>query len=269
MPAPNPVSTRWRVHLGAARAPRAEVSDADAAPVAEAAATSEVLAVASLARAVSGEATIADVGALTWMMLRQVVPCTSMAIFLYEDKLDAVAVQYADGAHAALVRGTRLTARDWRRRLVCGQPPVRAERGPGDGSGTNRGDALASAAVVGDRATGAGQCRRRRTVAVWIDERRFYRRPRETVDTPRPQPGNLDCRAAETGGVEPDRRGAAAPCGRRVQVAEAVAEQDGGTESTGTEGTEGTGTEGTESTGQDRHGGTEGEPGRVRASRGG
>ena len=73
------------------------------------AATSEVLAVASLARAVSGEATIADVGALTWMMLRQVVPCASMAIFLYDESADAVTMQYADGTHAAAMRGARLT----------------------------------------------------------------------------------------------------------------------------------------------------------------
>jgi putative nucleotidyltransferase with HDIG domain len=95
--------------LGEARAPRPDAAEALAGPAPEAAATSEVLAVASLARAVSGEATIADVGALTWMMLRQMVPCASMAIFLYEDALDAVVVRYADGTHAHTLRGTRLT----------------------------------------------------------------------------------------------------------------------------------------------------------------
>jgi putative nucleotidyltransferase with HDIG domain len=95
--------------LGEARAPRPDQAEMPVALPAESAATSEVLAVTSLARAVSGEATIADVGALTWMMLRQVVPCASMAIFLYDDKHDAVTVQYADGAHAASLRGKRLT----------------------------------------------------------------------------------------------------------------------------------------------------------------
>jgi putative nucleotidyltransferase with HDIG domain len=99
---PHPVSRT----LGDARATRPE--QVEVAP-AEAAATSEVLAITSLARAVTGEATIADVGALTWMMLRQVVPCASMAIFLYDDTHDAVTVQYADGAHAASLRGRRLT----------------------------------------------------------------------------------------------------------------------------------------------------------------
>ena len=103
--APHPVSRT----LGDARALRPEPADMPALPAADSAATSEVLAVTSLARAVSGEATIADVGALTWMMLRQVIPCTSMAIFVYDDKNDSVTVQYADGAHAASLRGTRLT----------------------------------------------------------------------------------------------------------------------------------------------------------------
>jgi putative nucleotidyltransferase with HDIG domain len=95
--------------LGDARAPRVDPVEAAGVPAQEAAAMREVLAVTSLARAVSGEATIADVGALTWMMLRQVVPCTSMAIFLYEDADDAVVVRYADGAHANALRGARLT----------------------------------------------------------------------------------------------------------------------------------------------------------------
>jgi putative nucleotidyltransferase with HDIG domain len=72
-----------------------------------AAATSEVLAVASLARAVSGQAGIADVGALTWMMLRHSIPCASMALFVYDEKEDSVTVQYAEGAHAGAMRGTR------------------------------------------------------------------------------------------------------------------------------------------------------------------
>ena len=70
---------------------------------------SEVLAVASLARAVSGEAGVADVGALTWMMLRSVLPCDAMALFLKDDKHDAVVAQYAAGVHANTIRGKRLT----------------------------------------------------------------------------------------------------------------------------------------------------------------
>ena len=93
--------------LGDARTAKLEADSASGSGIE--AATSEVLAVASLARAVSGEATLADVGALTWMMLRQVVPCVSMAIFMYDEKHDAVTVQHADGAHASTLRGARVT----------------------------------------------------------------------------------------------------------------------------------------------------------------
>ncbi len=75
---------------------------------AAAAATSEVLAVASLARAVSGEAEVGDVGALTWMMLRQAVPAVSMALFTHDEKADAVVAEYAVGAHAGAIAGTRV-----------------------------------------------------------------------------------------------------------------------------------------------------------------
>jgi putative nucleotidyltransferase with HDIG domain len=93
--------------VGDARELPGDAPDSFAA-TADAPATSEVLAVASLARAIAGEAGIADVGALTWMMLRQVVPSVSMALFLYDDRHDAVTVQYAAGAHASTLRGRRL-----------------------------------------------------------------------------------------------------------------------------------------------------------------
>jgi len=108
MPAPDPVAHPVAKTLGEARAPKVEPVDV-ASTAATEAATSEVLAVASLARAISGDATIADVGALAWMMLRQVVPCTSMGIFLYDESADAVRMQYADGMHATAIRGARLT----------------------------------------------------------------------------------------------------------------------------------------------------------------
>src|SRR5262245_59200397 len=108
MPATEAVAHGVAKTLGGARAPQVESVDVASTSPTEAA-TSEVLAVASLARAISGDATIADVGALTWMMLRQVVPCTSMGIFLYDESADAVTMRYADGMHAASIRGTRLT----------------------------------------------------------------------------------------------------------------------------------------------------------------
>ena len=89
-----------------------DARDAARAPVpAEAAVetpvTDEVLAVTSLARAVAGDASLADVGALAWMMLRNVVPATSMALFINDDRHDAVEVRFAAGAHAPMLRRVR------------------------------------------------------------------------------------------------------------------------------------------------------------------
>ena len=122
--------------LGEARTAKLEPIDSGTASGIEAA-TSEVLAVTSLARAVTGEATIADVGALTWMMLRQVIPCVSMGIFLHDEQLDAAVIQYADGAHASLLRGARVTlgtgiagwAAAHRRFVLNGDPSM--DLGPG------------------------------------------------------------------------------------------------------------------------------------------
>jgi putative nucleotidyltransferase with HDIG domain len=66
-----------------------------------------LLAVTSLARALSGEARVADVGALLWTSLRQVLPCEAMAIFLPDEEADEVALRYATGAHAAAMKGIR------------------------------------------------------------------------------------------------------------------------------------------------------------------
>ena len=70
----------------------------------ETAVSDEVLAVGSLARAVAGGATLTDVGALGWMLLRNVVPCASVALFVNDDRYDAVTVRFAAGAHASHLR---------------------------------------------------------------------------------------------------------------------------------------------------------------------
>ena len=63
-----------------------------------------LLAVTSLSRAVSGGARVADVGALMWMVVRQVLPCEAMAVFLPDERADQVTVRYAAGIHAASLR---------------------------------------------------------------------------------------------------------------------------------------------------------------------
>jgi putative nucleotidyltransferase with HDIG domain len=70
-----------------------------------------VVALASLSRALAGDAQLCDVGALLWMLLRQIVPSDGMAIFLPDEAQDHVVIRYAAGLHAAALRGvTRPTA---------------------------------------------------------------------------------------------------------------------------------------------------------------
>jgi putative nucleotidyltransferase with HDIG domain len=70
-----------------------------------------VLALASLSRALSGDAKLCDVGALLWMLLRQLAPADTMALFLPDEAQDHVVIRYAAGQHASAISGvTRPTA---------------------------------------------------------------------------------------------------------------------------------------------------------------
>ena len=60
-------------------------------------------------RALSGNASLSDVGALAWMTLRNVVPATSMAMFVEDEHQDLLTVGYAAGAHAATLRQLKKT----------------------------------------------------------------------------------------------------------------------------------------------------------------
>lgn len=64
-----------------------------------------LLAIASLTRALGGTAQLADVGSLLWALIRQIVPCDAMALFLPDDSHDHVVIRYAAGAHAHALRG--------------------------------------------------------------------------------------------------------------------------------------------------------------------
>ena len=70
-----------------------------------------LLAIASLTRAIGGTAQLSDVGALVWVLLRQIVPSDTLALFLPDESHDHVVIRYAAGAHAHALRGvTRPTA---------------------------------------------------------------------------------------------------------------------------------------------------------------
>jgi sigma-B regulation protein RsbU (phosphoserine phosphatase) len=64
-----------------------------------------LLAVASLSRAVEGSARLADVGALLWMVVPQVVHCDTFAIFVADEERDEMVLRYAAGLHAHAIRG--------------------------------------------------------------------------------------------------------------------------------------------------------------------
>lgn len=63
------------------------------------------LAITSLSRAVGGSVQLPDVGSLLWVLLRQIVPCDAMALFLPDATHEHVVVRYAAGAHAGLLHG--------------------------------------------------------------------------------------------------------------------------------------------------------------------
>jgi len=96
----------------------------------------------SLSRALGGHAQLADVGSLVWMLIRQMVPCDAMALFLPDETHDHVVVRFSAGAHAHALRGvTRPTATGlagWaavnRTSIVNGEPILdlgfRAESSP-------------------------------------------------------------------------------------------------------------------------------------------
>jgi GAF domain-containing protein len=70
-----------------------------------------LLAVSSLTRALGGTAQLSDVGALVWVLLRQLIPSDALALFLPDEAQDHVVIRYAAGAHAHALRGvTRPTA---------------------------------------------------------------------------------------------------------------------------------------------------------------
>ena len=85
--------------------------DAGAAVAGSEGVSDALLALASLSRALDGNAKLSDVGALVWMLLRQIVPADAIALFLPDEQHDHVVVRYAAGLHAAALRGvTRPTA---------------------------------------------------------------------------------------------------------------------------------------------------------------
>ena len=92
------MNTISNLNLGPA-VPAAEILAGDE-PV-----TDALLALGSLSRALDGSAKLSDVGALLWMVLRQIVPADTLALFLPDDDHDHVVIRYAAGLHATALHG--------------------------------------------------------------------------------------------------------------------------------------------------------------------
>ena len=65
----------------------------------------ELLAFVSLARVASGRPTLADIGALAWSHLRQVMPGATMGLFTVDASGTTLAADYASGPGASIVAG--------------------------------------------------------------------------------------------------------------------------------------------------------------------
>ncbi len=113
MPAETTVHPAARAVGGARSRERSSIHDTGPMPIPaqapESTVSEEVLGVSSLARAVGGEANLADAGALSWMMLKQMLPCTAMGLFFHDEDRDLVVGGYAAGSHAAMLRGLAAT----------------------------------------------------------------------------------------------------------------------------------------------------------------
>ena len=108
------------------------------------------MAISGLSRALGGDTRLSDVGSLLWVLLRQLVPCDTVALFMPDAAGDQVVVRYAAGTHAkaldGLTRPMSAGIAGWvaaNRRPILNAEPV-LDLGPGAGAAP----ALRSSLVV-------------------------------------------------------------------------------------------------------------------------
>ena len=107
MPATDPTPHPASRAIGDARALDRDDRPTEAMPGADAGVAEGLLAVTSLSRALNGGAGVSDIGALLWTILRQVLPCDAMAVFVPDAASDDVVVRYAIGRSAGRLRSIR------------------------------------------------------------------------------------------------------------------------------------------------------------------
>ena len=121
--------------VGAARAMTAADETAEIPTPRESPAVEQIAAFTSLSRAMNGEAGLSDLGALVWMLVRDVVPCSSFALFFPDERTDSLVARFSAGALAPALRNVRYGmsrgAVGWtavnRRMIVNGDPVSGAE----------------------------------------------------------------------------------------------------------------------------------------------
>lgn len=136
MPVADPVVHPVARAVGGART----MAPIDTPPLTEASATGvsaldELVAFTSLSRALSGQATYSDVGALAWLLVKQVVPCDALALYAFDETGDVMVARHAAGHHAEVWQRTRyamaLGAVGWsavnRRSLLNAEPLLDAD----------------------------------------------------------------------------------------------------------------------------------------------
>jgi putative nucleotidyltransferase with HDIG domain len=106
MPTPDSMPHPAAKAIGEARSHDREEARAESTVATGDAGVSDgLLAVASLSRALEGSARLADVGALLWMIVPQILPCDTFAIFAADEDRDEMVIRYAAGAQARVIRG--------------------------------------------------------------------------------------------------------------------------------------------------------------------
>ena len=139
-----------------------------------------LLAISSLSRALGGTAQLSDIGALMWVLLRQIRAVSdSLALFLPDDTHNHVVVRYAAGAHAHALRGvTRPTSAGVAGWVAVNRKPV-LNAGPILDLGFRAGS-TAGVALLGGGAAGRERRRDRGDVALFQGSAGLHRgsRPR-------------------------------------------------------------------------------------------
>jgi putative nucleotidyltransferase with HDIG domain len=122
--------------VGTARTVGPQDSETAELAAREAPVVEQITAFTSLSRAMNGEAGLSDLGSLIWLLVRDVVPCTGLALFLPDERIDAMVARFTAGTQANAFRHVRYGMSrgvvGWtavNRRLIVNGDPVSGAEG--------------------------------------------------------------------------------------------------------------------------------------------